>query len=217
MPAAVSGVVMNLLALVTYLLVMSITPGPNNLVLASSGVNFGFSRTLPSLLGMALGLSLQIGLLSLFLGALMSLMASLQLYLAVAGCVYLLWLSWNLARASKAKAGDAGARPMGFWGGLMFNWLNPKVWLMGFNLVMVFLPAQMNPWHAAGVFALVSFVTSLPCIAVWAGSGVAIHRLLDSPLRLRAFNCGMAAMLALTAVWLLAEMLPAHSLAALMV
>lgn len=159
---------MNLFALVTYLLVMSITPGPNNLVLASSGVNFGFSRTLPSLLGMALGLSLQIGLLSLFLGALISLMASLQLYLAVAGCAYLLWLSWNLARAGKAKAGDAGARPMGFWGGLMFNWLNPKVWLMGFNLVMVFLPAQMNPWHAAGVFALVSFATSLPCIAVWA-------------------------------------------------
>ncbi|AXE31411.1 LysE family translocator [Chromobacterium phragmitis] len=206
---------MNLVALVTYLLVMSITPGPNNLVLASASVNFGFSRTLPMLLGMALGLSLQLGALTLFLGAVMSLMASLQLYLAIAGCGYLLWLSWNLARAGKA-GGGAAARPMGFFGGLMFNWLNPKVWLMGFNLVMVFLPTQMDPWRAAIVFALAAFFTSLPCVIVWAGSGVAIGRFLDSPLRLRAFNCSMAAMLAATAIWLLAEMMPAHSLGALM-
>ncbi|WP_434628162.1 LysE family translocator [Chromobacterium sp. CV08] len=206
---------MNLLALVTYLLVMSITPGPNNLVLASSGVNFGFSRTLPSLLGMTLGLSLQIGLLTVGLGSLMSLMASLQLYLAVAGCGYLLWLAWSMARAGKAKGGEAGVRPMGFWGGILFNWLNPKVWLMGFNLVMVFLPAHMNPWHAAALFVLITFFTSLPCIAVWAGSGVAIRRFLDSPPRLRAFNWTMAALLALTAVWLLAQMMPADSLSAL--
>ncbi|POZ61677.1 LysE family translocator [Chromobacterium alticapitis] len=202
---------MNLLALVTYLLVMSITPGPNNLVLASSGVNFGFSRTLPSLLGMTLGLSLQIGLLTVFLGEVMATMASLQLYLAVAGCGYLLWLSWGMARAGGAKNVEAGARPMGFLGGLMFNWLNPKVWLMGFNLVMVFLPAHMNPWRAAALFALITFVTSLPCIAAWAGSGVAIRRFLDSPARLRLFNFAMAAALALTALWLLSEMLPVRS------
>ncbi|OHX19120.1 LysE family translocator [Chromobacterium sphagni] len=203
---------MNLVALVTYLLVMSITPGPNNLVLASSGVNFGFSRTLPSLLGMALGLSLQVGILTVALGALMSLMESLQLYLAIAGCCYLLWLSWSMARAGAGRSADAGVRPMGFWGGVMFNWLNPKVWLMGFNLVMVFLPAHMNAWYAAALFVLITFFTSLPCIAVWAGSGVAIRRFLDSPLRLRAFNFSMAAMLALTAFWLLAQMMPAHTL-----
>ncbi|WP_199153296.1 LysE family translocator [Chromobacterium sp. ASV23] len=203
---------MNLVALVTYLLVMSITPGPNNLVLASSGVNFGFSRTLPSLLGMTLGLSLQIGILTVFLGEVMATMASLQLYLALAGCGYLLWLSWGMARSGSAKRVEAGARPMGFWGGMLFNWLNPKVWLMGFNMVMVFLPAQMNPWHAAALFVLITFLTSLPCIAVWAGSGVAIRRFLDSPGRLRLFNCAMAALLALTALWLLSEMLPAKPL-----
>ncbi|OHX14694.1 hypothetical protein BI347_15165 [Chromobacterium sphagni] len=203
---------MNLVALVTYLLVMSITPGPNNLVLASSGVNFGFSRTLPSLLGMALGLSLQVGILTVALGALMSLMESLQLYLAIAGCCYLLWLSWGMARAGAARSAESGSRPMGFWGGIMFNWLNPKVWLMGFNLVMVFLPAHMNAWYAAALFVLITFFTSLPCIAVWAGSGVAIRRFLDSPPRLRAFNFSMAAMLALTAFWLLAQMMPAHTL-----
>jgi threonine/homoserine/homoserine lactone efflux protein len=104
---------------------------------------------------------------------------------------------------------------MGFWGGVLFNWLNPKVWLMGFNIAMVFLPAKMNAWHAGLVFAALTFVIGLPCIALWAGSGVAARRLLASPRRLRVFNCGMAAMLALTAVWLLLEMLPAQSVQAL--
>jgi threonine/homoserine/homoserine lactone efflux protein len=136
---------MNLVALVTYLLVMSITPGPNNLVLASSGVNYGFSRTLPALLGMALGLAVQIGLMTVFLGQVAGLISSVQLYLALAGCSYLLWLSWGMARAGAVDKADGAAAPMGFSGGLLFNWLNPKVWLMGFNIAVVFLPKHMDP------------------------------------------------------------------------
>ncbi|WP_293765334.1 LysE family translocator [uncultured Aquitalea sp.] len=204
---------MNFIALATYLLVMSITPGPNNLVLATSSVNHGFSRTMPAMLGMALGLSLQVGILTVFLGSLVSLIAAVQVWLAVAGCLYLLWLSWGMARAGRAQDGDSDSRPMGFAGGLVFNWLNPKVWLMGFNIAVVFLPAHMDPLKAGFLFALLTFVVGLPCIAVWAGSGVAIRRWLDSPRRLRVFNCGMAAMLAGTALWLLAQMLPAPMLA----
>jgi len=205
---------MNLAALVTYLLVMSITPGPNNLVLASSGVNHGFSRTLPALLGMALGLAVQIGLMTVFLGQVAGLIGSVQLYLALAGCSYLLWLSWGMARAGAADKVEDAAAPMGFAGGLMFNWLNPKVWLMGFNIAVVFLPQHMAPLTAGLLFAAITFAVGLPCIALWAGSGVAIRRWLASPRRLRAFNCGMAAMLAGTAFWLLAQMLPAHVLPA---
>jgi threonine/homoserine/homoserine lactone efflux protein len=101
---------------------------------------------------------------------------------------------------------------MGFSGGLLFNWLNPKVWLMGFNIAVVFLPKHMDPLLAGALFAGITFAVGLPCIALWAGSGVAIRRWLASPRRLRAFNCGMAAMLAGTAFWLMAQMLPAHML-----
>lgn len=133
------------------------------------------SRTVPSLLGMSLGLSVQVGLLTVFLGGLMSVIASVQVYLAVAGRLYLLWLSWGMARSAPA-AGESGGAPMGFWGGVLFNWLNPKVWLMGFNIAMVFLPAKMNAWHAGLLFAALTFVIGLPCIALWAGSGVAARR-----------------------------------------
>jgi threonine/homoserine/homoserine lactone efflux protein len=95
-------------------------------VLASSGVNYGFSRTLPALLGMALGLAVQIGLMTVFLGAGGGLISSVQLYLALAGCSYLLWLSWGMARAGTADKADDASAPMGFSGGLLFNWLNPR-------------------------------------------------------------------------------------------
>jgi len=202
---------MNFLALVMYLVVMGITPGPNNLVLASSGVNFGFTRTLPALMGMALGLGVQVGIITLLLGSLVAWIAALQTWLALAGCAYLLWLAWGMAQAG--RPGERGAaNPIGFFGGILFNWLNPKVWLMGFNITMVFLPSGMNPWHAAVLFSLVTFATSLPCIALWAGGGVVISRFLNKPWRLKAFNCTMAAMLAMTAMWLLLQMLPANSL-----
>jgi threonine/homoserine/homoserine lactone efflux protein len=85
---------------------------------------------------------------------------------------------------------------------------------MGFNIAVVFLPQHMPPLTAGLLFAAITLVVGLPCIALWAGSGVAIRRWLASPRRLRAFNCGMAAMLAGTAFWLLAQMLPADVLPA---
>ncbi|GGY10918.1 LysE family translocator [Paludibacterium paludis] len=205
---------MNFLALIMYLVIMGITPGPNNLVLASSGVNFGFSRTVPALMGMALGLGVQVGAITLLLGSLVAWITAIQIWLALAGCLYLLWLAWGMAHAGRPGEARA-ARPIGFVGGVLFNWLNPKVWLMGFNITMVFLPSGMDPWRAALLFSVATFATSLPCIAVWAGGGVVIARFLHSPLRLRAFNCTMAAMLTATAVWLLVQMLPADSFAAI--
>lgn len=199
---------MNFLPLVTYLLVMSIAPGPNNLVLATSGANFGFARTVPALSGMAFGLALQVGLLTVFLGSLVSVIASFQLYLALAGCAYLLWLSWGMLHAGQVEAGACGARPMGFFGGILFNWLNPNVWLIGFNLAMLFLPHQMTPWHAGVLFSLVTFAVVSPCIALWACSGVMIGRFLGSAWRRRLFNAVMAAMLAATAFWLVWRVLP---------
>ncbi|MCP9758751.1 LysE family translocator [Aquitalea sp. S1-19] len=206
---------MNFIALVTYLTIMAITPGPNNLALASSGVNFGLKRTLPALMGMALGLSSQVAILALALGSMMALMESIKLWLALAGCLYLFWLSWHMAHAAEPGANGKASKgkPMGFAGGVLFNWLNPKVWLMGFNVAIVFLPDSMPVWQAGSLFFVVTFIITLPCIAVWAWGGEYIRRYLDSPRRLHLFNYSMGGMLACTAAWLLVEMLPAETMA----
>jgi threonine/homoserine/homoserine lactone efflux protein len=206
------GCAVNFLPMVTYLLVISLAPGPITLLMASSGANHGFVRSVPALAGMALGLALLVGALTVSVGNLMTLIASWRFYMALAGCSYLLWLSWGMLRAGQAQAGSDAARPMGFVGGAMFNWLNPSVWLLCLNLVMLFLPRRMAPWHASVLFTLVTFCVVLPCIACWAGGGVVIARFLGSPWRLRLFNCAMAAMLAGTALWMLWRALPAPML-----
>ncbi|UGA38615.1 LysE family translocator [Chromobacterium haemolyticum] len=100
-------------ALLSYVAVMSITPGPNNLMLTASGVNFGFRRTIPHMLGISLGCAFQVFLVGSLLSLLLDGIQAARLPLALMGCAYLLWLSWKIARAGQPEAG-AAARAAGF-------------------------------------------------------------------------------------------------------
>ena len=88
----------------SYVTVMSITPGPNNLLLATSGVNFGMRRTLPMVFGILIGCALQTAIAGLALEVLLHWMASVRLPLTLVGCGYLLWLSWKIFRANAPEA-----------------------------------------------------------------------------------------------------------------
>lgn len=200
---------MNTAALVIYLAVMAITPGPNNLILAASGLNHGFRRTVPSLFGIATGIALQAAIIIVFMGQLAGLLGSVKPLLTVAGCSYLLYLAWQIQRSSVLDDEDSASKPMSFMGGIWFQWLNPKTWMISLNMGMVFLPQSMPASQAAVLFFVVVFATMMPCISVWAGAGVALQRLLNTPRRLQLFNTAMALTLAATAVWLLLANLPA--------
>ncbi len=149
----------------SYVTVMSITPGPNNLLLATSGVNFGFRRTLPMLFGILLGCALQMLLASVALELLLHWMASVRLPLTVVGCSYLLWLSWKIFRAGAPQLRER-PRPMTLLGGVCFQAVNPKAWLMVTNVALMY--ANSN-----GVLAvLLGFAAlNLPCILIWAALG----------------------------------------------
>ena len=127
------------LPLMTYVATMSVTPGPNNLMLAASGVNFGFRRTLPHLLGVCLGCSLQVLVVASLLAYVMVWLEAARIWLLLSGCSYLLWLAWR-----QAQAGQPGkrkvAQPLGFIGAALFQWVNPKAWKMALNSAIVFLP-----------------------------------------------------------------------------
>lgn len=206
---------MNTVALLIYLSVMALTPGPNNLILAASGLNHGFGRTLPSLLGISTGLALQAAIIILFMSELAPLLSSLKPALTLAGCAYLLYLAWQMKQAGTLGSHDDEVQPMSFMGGIWFQWLNPKSWMMSLNMGMVFLPQDMPAGQAAVLFFALVFITMMPCISVWAGAGVALQRLLNTPRRMAWFNSTMATTLAGTALWLLLDNLPASRLAAL--
>ena len=195
------------LPLLTYMATMSVTPGPNNLMLAASGVNFGFRRTLPHMLGISIGVGIQIVIVAGLLAWAMTWLDALRLPLVFVGCAYLLWLAWR-----QASAGQPGSReqhqPQGFFGAALFQWVNPKAWMMVLNAAILFLPH--GSWSAVLSMAIMSVVVNLPCIAVWAIAGDKLRFRLRDPLALRVFNITMALLLAATAVWILFdELLPA--------
>ena len=192
-------------ALLSYVGVMSITPGPNNLMLATSGVNFGFRRTLPHMLGISLGCSMQVFITAGLLAWALHWLNVVRLPLAVAGCLYLLFLSWKIARAAAPQAGEE-ERPMGFWAAALFQWVNPKAWVMVLNAAILFMPADASQrLQAAAVLALVFALVNLPCISLWAWMGERLRHLLSAARGLLLFNLSMAMLMAGTALYLLLD------------
>ncbi|AFR04544.1 membrane protein [Pectobacterium carotovorum subsp. carotovorum] len=183
----------------SYVTVMSITPGPNNLLLATSGVNFGLRRTLPMMMGISVGCGIQTALMGVALELLLSWMSMIRLPLTVLGCVYLLWLSWKIVRSSAPEL-QGRVQPMTVLQGTLFQAVNPKAWLMSSNIALLYAAS-------GGLFTtVVAFMAlNLPCILVWALLGDRIGKHLQEPWKLKAFNGIMALSLVLTTFWMLIE------------
>ena len=185
------------LALVLFAFTTSITPGPNNMMLFASGVNFGFRRTIPHMLGIGAGfLSLLIGV-GLGLGALMQSVPLVYTLLKFAGGAYLVWIAWKIGTSRSLAEGEAGARPMSFLGAAAFQWVNPKAWVMAVTAMATYTnPAAYVPTVLlVGVaFALVN----LPSVSTWAGFGSALRDWLSVPVRLKWFNITMAVLLVIS-------------------
>ncbi|ANB18863.1 LysE family translocator [Dokdonella koreensis] len=193
----------DLLPLLSYLLAMTVTPGPNNIMLTASGVNFGFRRTIPHIIGICLGSAALFVLCALLLNAATEWIAAVRKPLAAAGCAYLIWMAFKLARAD-APGQAAAPGPIGFFGGALFQCVNPKAWIMVLNTAVLFLPAQAS-LALILLVALIGIAVGLPSLALWAWGGERLRRWLHRPWALQAFNLGMAGLLAGTALWLLAD------------
>jgi threonine/homoserine/homoserine lactone efflux protein len=182
------------LALVLFAFTTSITPGPNNMMLFASGVNFGFARTVPHMLGIGVGFfSLLIGV-GLGLGALLQTVPILYTTLKFAGGAYLLWVAWKIGTSRTLSDGQAGAKPMTFLGAAAFQWVNPKAWVMAITAMATYTNPDaylMTVLLVAFAFALVN----LPSVSTWAGFGSALREWLSVPARLKWFNITMAVLL----------------------
>ena len=185
-----------LLALLGFAFVTSVTPGPNNMMLLASGVNFGFRRTVPHMLGISVGHSLMVFLVGLGLAGVFQTWPPLLTGLKLASVAYMLWLAWKIAHAGAPGEGRVKPRPMSFWQAAAFQWVNPKAWAMALGAVAAYVPDPSVMAYAAvaGVFALVN----LPSVSIWAGAGQAVRRWLEAPGRLALFNWTMAGLLVLS-------------------
>jgi threonine/homoserine/homoserine lactone efflux protein len=186
------------LALLVYAFVTSITPGPNNFMLLASGVNFGFVRTIPHMLGIGIGFLVLLLAVGFGLGAVLTAFPALHTGLKIAGGVYLLYLAWKIAMSrSLSGKGEARARPMRFIDAAAFQWVNPKAWVMAITAMAVYTNPD-RPFLSVVLISTAFAVVNLPSISTWAGFGTALRGFLSDPVRLKWFNIAMGVLLAAT-------------------
>ncbi|MEQ8297167.1 MAG: LysE family translocator [Nitratireductor sp.] len=184
-------------ALLVFAFVSSITPGPNNLMLLASGVNFGFWRTVPHMLGIGAGFVTLLMSVGLGLGAVLTSFPALHMALKFAGGVYLLYLAWRIAMSRSIDKGAGNGRPMSFLSAAAFQWVNPKAWVMAVTAMVLYTNAD-SPFGSVLLVAAAFGLVNVPCVSSWAGFGVALRRFLADPARLKWFNIAMGLLLAAT-------------------
>jgi threonine/homoserine/homoserine lactone efflux protein len=187
------------LAFATYSFVMSITPGPNNVMLTASGATFGFRRTVPHILGVSAGFSVVLLAVCAGLDALFNRWPEIQTVLRWLGAAYLIYLGWRILRSGEAKAAES-RKPLTLMEAAGFQFLNPKAWVMTLTAAAMFLPRELGLLTACAYMVAVMWIVNLPCITVWALFGSSLRGFLAKPTGRATFNIVMAVALAATGI-----------------
>ncbi|ARQ02967.1 lysine transporter LysE [Pseudorhodoplanes sinuspersici] len=188
------------LALLAFAAATAFTPGPNNIMVTASGVNFGFTRTLPHMFGITLGFVVLLMGCAAGLGAIFAAYPPLQIVLKIVGAAYMLWLAWKIATAKPAADNDRHiSQPISFWQAALFQWVNPKAVVIALSAIALYVRPER--WLSDLALLLVVFaVATILAVVTWTGFGVALRRLLTDPNYARVFNLAMAALLVVSIV-----------------
>ena len=183
------------IAFLIFSLVAAVTPGPSNVMLTATGALVGVARGLPCLLGVAAGMGLLIFSVALGLGQVILAHPAVVRWLNWLGAGFLLWLAWKIASSKPGNTRPEG-RPVGFFGAALFQWINPKSWLVGGSAAGAYLQAAHGAVLQSVVLAALFLTAALPSGLIWLAFGASMHRLLLSERIARAFNVVMGASLA---------------------
>jgi threonine/homoserine/homoserine lactone efflux protein len=175
---------------------MFFTPGPNNIMLLSSGLTYGFRPTIPHIMGITIGFAFMVGAVGIGLGTIFIAHPVLQTILKYAGAAYLIYLAVHIAMSEppSAEKDERRGRPMTFWGAAMFQWVNAKGWVMVIGTITAYAAIAAFPLNIAIQVGISLILGVLSCTA-WALFGTALRPVLTSPRAVRAFNIVMALLL----------------------
>jgi threonine/homoserine/homoserine lactone efflux protein len=190
-----------LAALFSFTLISSVTPGPNNILLATSGVNFGFRRTVPHMAGISSGLFLIVIGTGLGLGTLFSHYPLVRQALQICGILYTLWLAWKIATAGSLGGGEL-PQPLRYSAAFAFQWINVKIWVMAVAIVALYVRPGHTLVDTAVVTAILASI-NVPAMLLWVGFGAVLRDALQVPARVRIFNIVMGLALAASVLSLL--------------
>ncbi|KEQ14066.1 LysE family translocator [Endozoicomonas numazuensis] len=185
----------------------TVTPGPNNVMIMTSGMNYGTRQSLPHFLGICLGFPLMVLCVGLGLGAVFDLFPALHDIIKVLGIAYLLYLAWLIAKSAPADLKGSQTKPLTFMQSALFQWVNPKAWIMATGAVAAYTTVSGDVFLQVLVIALAFLLTSVPCVGAWLFFGVRLKKVLQQPSYQRVFNITMALLLVLSIIPVINEMI----------
>jgi threonine/homoserine/homoserine lactone efflux protein len=181
--------------LIVFAISAAFTPGPNNIMIMTSGVNFGARASMPHFFGICFGFPTMFLATGFGLGALFINYPSLHMIVKVFGLVYLSYLAWQIATAGKVERGERMGEPFTFVQAALFQWVNPKAWIMGTSAIAAFTVVGHDLVPQILLIAVVFFSMTFPSAGVWLAFGSSLKRLFENGVYLRAFNIVMAVLL----------------------
>lgn len=189
---------MQLGSLVLFCFVATVTPGPNNVMLMSSGLNFGVRETLPHWLGVCIGFPIMALAVALGCSVIFERYPIVQQVIEVLGVSYLLYLGWRIATTSPEVNDETNRKPLTFTEAMVFQWVNPKAWIMTTSAIATFNVFKENYYLNAILVSVVFLLVEFPATGVWVFGGAWLRKLIQKPVFIRAFNITMAGLLVLS-------------------
>lgn len=184
----------------------TITPGPNNVMIMSSGVNYGVRASMPHFLGICLGFPLMVLLVGFGFGVIFEKFPNLHQLIKVVGVVYLLWLAWHIASAEPKAIKRGDKKPFTFWQAALFQWVNAKAWMMASGAVAAYTTVQGNPVIEVVAITLAFLLMAFPCVGVWLLFGSLLRKVLSNSIFQRVFNITMGLILVASIIPVLQEL-----------
>lgn len=187
------------IGLLAFTFAVSITPGPNNLMLLASGLNHGVRRSLPHFAGIALGFAIMIIIIGLGFDALLAEFPEVFITIKILGVSYLVFLAWKIANAGRQSASDELKKPFSFFQAAAFQWVNPKAWVMAVTAITAFTVQDRMLESVAAV----SLAYLLACCfgpGIWLVAGRSLQQFLKEDKRLRFFNITMGILLVMSVI-----------------
>ncbi|WEY37614.1 LysE family transporter [Paraburkholderia sp. SUR17] len=186
----------SILPLLLFVTVATFTPGGATMLATASGGRFGFARSIPLMLGIAIALASLAAVAALGLGKLLLAIPALQTTVKAIGSAYLLWLAWRIARSGSPNAGAGPAQPVTLMSGILLLWLNPKSWAMTVGAAASFALLASSPSRLALLLGTAFGLAACVSLALWCALGMLLARFFRTPLHWRILNLAMGVLLA---------------------
>ena len=194
-----------LFAVVLFAVSSSVTPGPNNIMVMTSGLNFGIKKSLPLLTGICVGFTVMLLLVGLGFSQLFEIFPHLHFIIKCIGVLYLLYLAYLIASSVEDVESGKPSRPFSFMKGALFQWVNAKAWVVATGALAAFTTVGANFFSQNVMIALTFFVVSFPCVGVWLVFGSLLKTALNSSRSRIIFNFTMSGLLVLSVVPVVVE------------